>query len=55
MSIYKSQKGKEKSLFLYDKQLSKLNMPLIPSDIPEKAMKCVCRIRDMITANGQAK
>ena len=31
MSIYKSQKGKEKSLFLYDKQLSKLNMPF--SDI----------------------
>ena len=47
MSIYKSQKGKEKSLFLYDKQLSKLNMPF--SDI------CVCCIRDMITANGQAK
>lgn len=27
MSIYKSQKGKEKSLRLYDKQLSELNMP----------------------------
>lgn len=27
MSIYKTEKGKEKSLLLYDKQLSKLNMP----------------------------
>lgn len=27
MSIYKSQDGKEKSIALYDKQLSKLNMP----------------------------
>ena len=27
MSIYKSQAGKEKSIALYDKQLSKLNMP----------------------------
>ena len=31
MSIYKSQAGKEKSIALYDKQLSKLNMPF--SDI----------------------
>ena len=31
MSIYNSKAGKEKSIALYDKQLSKLNMPF--SDI----------------------